>query len=315
MKPIVKKVKKDPPTIKRGPGRPRVGAKGSKVDRLGVKNTPLNDDHSIEFYYAIPIQFKRIFALYKSEGVKDVTMSFTKTKITFLAKSYSDEAVMKTFIDCTKCHRYYCDEPEEITVSREIAEKVINRIESKFYDCISFVVKHYTGEINQMIILLRNPMLDAISSHDINVSHLVDTSDDESWDETDYPLSFKFTKGNFKKYITDIETIGNELTIEKTGKFPLKFKYNAPVRLAAGESFPDDKIDLKCVIRDTEIIAASVKVKEIKLFCGAQLADEVTIYVDRKKKMMFIFTMDEAIETRILVNINDYRDELNGKIK
>lgn len=304
---------------KRGPGRPPSDRRHTKIERKGIQQTPEFPDNDIEFYSAQPGVFKKLFNLYKATNVPDIIISFELDKITFSANSYSEQNNYLTTIDCTRAHRYYCRQPVRLQLGREGAEGVINRIDPKFFDSIRFIVKKFTLEVNNMIIMLSNPSLGAKSTHTLNLtSHTTNNNDNfnslgnnslsvDNFDESNYALSFKFKRQEFKKYISDIDTITSRLVIEKIEGYPLKFKYaNKSNVVSCVEVFEkDSEIDLKCD-QSKKIIATTVSIADIKPLSNAQIADSVTIYVDNKKKILFLFNMDDAIVTRVLVAVDDY---------
>ena len=287
---------------KRGPGRPRDDTKKPKIQRLGIVNRPSDKKYGIEFYYASPSVFKKIFGLYNSESVREVVISFNKSNVVFYASSFSEEMLLQTTVDCAKAHRYYCKSPETIKVSRALMAKVINRIEPKFYDSITFAICNYTSiEVSQLLIILNNPKLNTVSTHTINVSPINNFQPPINIDTTLYPLSFRFSKVDFKKYISDITYIGNELTIIKTKGTSLKFTYGDPVCLRGEDTFDNTIIDLKCATKH-KLIAASFNARKLKILANAQLAEYVRFYVDIRKELICQFITDDAISHMITIN-------------
>ena len=290
-------------------GRPRNDTSKCKIARQGIVYEPSDQDNAIELYFAIPAVFKKLYSLYKNIGVQQIYIKFDAKEVSFIAQAFSDETIAKTSIDCTKAHRYYCQTPVELIVSREASEKVINRIDPKFFDSITFVVKKFTAEINEMIIILNNPNLDSVSTHKLNLTMVKDYPIVDDWSTIKYPLNFRLKRQEFKKYTSDIESIADTLTIQKMGKYNMKFNYSKEGGiLCVSDVFTNSaKIQMDSKLTDKEIVAATVKISEIKAISNSQIADEVIIYVDNTRKIMLKFYMDEAITTKVLINIENYR--------
>ena len=58
---------------------------------------------------------------------------------------------------------------------------------------------------------------------------------------------------------------------------------------------------------DNDIIAATIKISNLRALSNTQIADEIRIFVDQYKKMMFYIIMDEAVKFKILVDIENYQ--------
>lgn len=297
---------------KRRPGRPKADNMKALINMQGICDAPLNKDNAIELYYANPMVFRRIFALYKATNVGDIIMKFDKTNIILYAKSFSDRITFKTTIDCTKVHRYYCDRPLELRMGCKGSEDIINRIDPKFYDNMSILIKQYTSEVDNIIFTLQNQKLDAITSMRLNLSSISNHVDEDQWNDADYKLSFNLKRCEFKKYMGDIDTISSTLMITRAGNTPLKFSYSKEGGIVNGEEIfkSDEKLRLNSTMTNNEIIAMTVRMSDIKPLSNAQIADDIQIFIDSFKKMMFKVKIDNAIETKILVAIEDYRDNV-----
>lgn len=302
------------PNVRRGPGRPPLTSLKPDVDRLGVCTTPSNVNNMIEFYSAVPSVFKKIYAQYKATNVREISMHFEADRVIMSAISYSEAISLQTVINCSKAHRYYCRSPVKIRLSYEQSEKIINRIDAKFFDGIWFIVKQSTV-VNNMSIILKNSGLGATSNHTINLTSAQVPDPIQSWNESEYPLSFKLNRQTFKKYISDIEGISAVVTIQRLNNLPLKFMYASEGGIVTGsETFSDDaKIGLQMKSASSEagdyLVATSVKISNIKPLSNAQIAEEVRVYVDNNKPMLICVDMEDSIRTVISIKIEDYRGD------
>ena len=294
--------------VRRPPGRPPSAHKLKNIKREGVVNEPESNENSIELYFAFPIIFKKLYVLYKNINVTDIIMVFEKNRIELHGYSCSSKAVAMTTINASLAHRYYCENSLVIKMSREASEKIMTRIDPKFYESIEFIVKRFTVNLNNMVVILRNNNLKSCSLHEVNVT--TDNIGDylkERWDVV-YPLSFKLSKQDFKKYMSDVKSISNTVTIIKPRDHPLYFTYTKEGSMLSVKDmfFDETKIGLVCT-HDGIILAATIDVSEIIPISNSQIADEIKLYVHNLHKMMLVVQMDEAVETKILVPIQDHR--------
>jgi len=293
---------------RRPPGRPPSVHKLKNIKREGVVADPESKENSIELYFAFPMIFKKLYVLYKNINVTDIIMVFEPDRIELHGYSCSSKAVAMTIINASLAHRYYCEQSLVIKMSREASEKIMNRIDPKFYESIEFTIKQFTHSLSNMTVILRNNNLKSYSVHDVNIT--TDNIGDylkERWDIV-YPLSFKLSKQDFKKYISDVKSISNTVTIIKPQGHPMYFSYTKEgSMLSVKDMFLDEnKIDLVCT-HDGIILAATIDVSEIMPISNSQIAEEIKIYVHNLHKMMLVVQMDEAVETKILLPIQDLR--------
>jgi hypothetical protein len=298
------------PAVKRGPGRPPIDTNKVNVERIGVVKSPISANNSVEFNYAIPSVFKKLFSIFKSTNVSDIYLSFNLENASMFAKSFSEQIYFKVEIDCKKVHRYYCDRPVDLKLNRETTEKISNRINPKFFNEIIMIVKKYTDEVDHMIFQLKNPMLDSVSTHKMNLTSNIEIEDNNNWDTSEYPLNFTLTNQDFKKYISDIEQISSTVMIEKVGTNPLVFRYTKEGGVLSGtEVFNNNKkIKLNCSNGENDIIAATVKISNIKPLSNAQISDNITLFIDNHKDMILSIKMDDAITLKILIKIENYQE-------
>ena len=288
---------------KRGPGRPPSDSKKPEVKREGVCDVPKKADNCIELYYAIPLVLRRLFNLYKAAGITEIVMEFSKESMVWFAKSKNHPFTIRTTIDCTKMHRYYCAEEKSIVISRSNAADVINRIDGKCFTSIIIDMKNLAEEVSSININLINPEL-GWSKHRINVKDKVTEPDETVWDETGYAVSFKMDSKEFKKYMSDAKSISDTLTIEKEGTKELKFKYSKDANaVEVVDTLKNSKkIDLQSTIAETDILATSLKLAELQQLSNVQLTDDVRIYIDAMRDPIFMYKMDPAITTKVMIS-------------
>lgn len=296
--------------IKRGPGRPCIDNKNRNIVPLGVCNNPENLENIIEFKFNNPNVFKRIFTLFKAHNVSEIKLIFDYEQIIMLGESYSKECNFRLVIDCKFVYRYYCLRPIYLLINRSLMGLIIDKIDANFYSDIQFTIPNYNENIRSMSISLFNSNLNSVANHMLNLASIPAIEIDDSWNKDSYKLSFQFNKKNFKKIINDIESVSSKFIIEKVaGIYPLVFKYTKDCNvIEVVESYDPIKIDLESKMIEFEIIAATLKVVNIKSIANAQIGPYVKLYIDNEKKLLIAFDLeDSVIDFRALIDIEDYK--------
>ncbi len=294
---------------KRGPGRPPIDNKSILEDRNGICQEPKYSDNATEFYYTSPEVFKKLCTLYKQITARDIYIIFEETEMVFYAESFSKESVIKSVFDCDRAHRYYNKERLILRVGRANIEKIVSRIDPTFHSSIMISVKKHQGIVDHLNIDLFTSKIAMKTGTKISAQMLNHIEFQELWDEKIYRFSFEFDKKNFKKIISDIETISNKFIIEKiSGPEPLRFKYNLDEALISQEEFLNPKtLAIQSSMYPNEIIAATLSVNNLKPISNAQIADTVRIYVDSQFKLLLSFVIDEIADCKMLIAIEDYK--------
>jgi hypothetical protein len=296
--------------IKRGPGRPCIDNKNRNIVPLGICNIPENSDNLIEFKFNNPNVFKRIFTLFKAHNVSEIKLIFERENITMLGESYSKECNFRLVVDCRYVYKYYCVRPVYLLISRVLMGLIIDKIDANFYSDIQFTVPNYNEHIRSMSISLFNSNLNSVANHTLNLASIPTIEVNRLWNKDDYRLSFQFNKKNFKKIINDIESVANKFIIEKVeGQYPLVLKYTKDCNvIEVIESYDPVKLDLESNMTEFEIIAATLKVVNIKSIANAQIGPFVKLYIDNEKKLLIAFDLeDSVIDFRGLIDIEDYK--------
>ena len=306
-KPVVKEEVK-----KRPPGRPKLDKKIVIGPILGVCSEPANPDNDVEMRYSGPAVFKKIFTLFNSNFVENIIMVFEKEEVFLFAVSHSTDCIFRIVINCRNINRYYCRERLQLQMSRANLGLIINKLDSNFYTSIVFSIPKYDSphEVKNMVISLSNTKLNSVSDHSLNLEYIVDAGIVDDWSTDNYRLSFKFEKDDFKKIITDIDVISNKFIIEKVaGDSPLVIKYTKSCNvIEVNESYDPQTINLQSKMEKMEIIAATVKIVNIKSISNAQIG-LVNLFVDNERKILLKIDLDNPIfDFRALISIEDYKN-------
>lgn len=301
-------------THKKKPGRPRKTPLKKPLKRNGISDTPLNEENCMEMVYDNPSLFKRIFMLFKCMSVKELCMSFEHKIIEISTRDHLKKSNIKTVIDCKNINHYYCKDPVRINLNPNNIEKVIQVLD-KNYTTVAFTLKTTTSRSFLNVIFKNDLHIDEYREID-----LIQTSthiSNVSFDDSNYAVKFKLPGKYFKKFVNDINTFSDTLTINKIGLSPLTFSYTSKDKTVKSKHVVKDPsvIELKSAVADDEIFSSSVQIDYIKPLSGSLLSDYIYISADTHKNMIFKINVDnqDSRSKEFTINILISTDTVNLK--
>jgi hypothetical protein len=118
------------------------------------------------------------------------------------------------------------------------------------------------------------------------------------------PINFILTSNQFKKSITDANTIGEVITIEKTGDSSLKFTTSPGKEVVYSEIYNSDKkIKLQSNIDVSSSFRCSFAGKNIKFIASNLVDGYVKVFVSEVQDLILHFAIDKLqIYTFITIN-------------
>jgi len=296
--------------VKRSVGRPRLIQRVDPLPRLGILNSPSNDENLVELSYDNVSIFKKIFNLLKTMNVKEINMQFTSNYTKIFGIDHLEKNLINIKIDSNKLNHYFCENNVNITLDPKNLDKITQKID-KHYSLFSIILKKKTYR-NNLIIILNNKILSIDESHIINlIENNVDPNSfyDRSLDFNTYPLKFELTGKYFKKLINDVSTFSEIFTVEKIDKHPLQFIYKNINNTIKGYNICNspDKIKLQTSLGENEIFSVSVRIDYIKALSNALLSDKIKIYAHSEEDLVFNLLIDSgAFEIIIYTSINKF---------
>ena len=290
---------------KKKPGRPRKMPLKKPPERRGISTRPLNEENIVEMMYDMPSVFKRIFTLFKSMAVQEICMIFGHRSIVMITMDHLKKSNIKVEINCEKINHYYCSEETKIYLNPKNMEKIIQVLDKKYLS-IAFVLNAGTARSILTVIYKNEIAIDEYREIDL-IQPSVNTHM-ASFDDSEYPIKFTLPGKYFKKFINDISSFSDVLTIEKIGTAPLTFSYISKDKTINSRHIVQSPGTIKLVstIADDNIFSASVQIDYIKPLSSSLLADSVDISAHSHENMIFkIFVDNKTIE--ILINTNIIR--------
>lgn len=296
--------------VKRSVGRPRLIQRVDPLPRLGILNSPSNDENLVELSYDNVSIFKKIFSLLKTMNVKEINMQFTSNYTKIFGIDHLEKNLINIKIDSNKLNHYFCENNINITLDPKNLDKITQKID-KHYSLFSIILKKKTYR-NNLIIILNNKILSIDESHIINlIENNVDPNSfyDRSLDYNTYPLKFELTGKYFKKLINDVSTFSEIFTVEKIDKHPLQFIYKNINNTIKGYNICNspDKIKLQTSLLENEIFSVSVRIDYIKSLSNALLSEKIKIFAHSEEDLVFNLLIDNGVfEVVIYTSINKF---------
>jgi len=296
--------------VKRSVGRPRLIQRVDPLPRLGILNSPSNEENLVELSYDNVSIFKKIFNLLKTMNVKEINMQFTSNYTKIFGIDHLEKNLINIKIDSNKLNHYFCESNINITLDPKNLDKITQKID-KHYSLFSIILKKKTHR-NNLIIILNNKILSIDESHIINlIENNLDPNSfyDRSLDFNTYPLKFELTGKYFKKLINDVSTFSEIFTVEKIDKHPLQFIYKNINNTIKGYNICNspDKIKLQTSLAENEIFSVSVRIDYIKALSNALLSDKIKIFAHNEEDLVFNLLIDGgAFEIIIYTSINKF---------
>ena len=295
---------------KRSVGRPRLIQRVDPLPKLGIVETPSNNDNLVELSYDNVSIFKKIFSLLKLMNVKEINIQFNTNYTKIFGIDHLEKNLINIKINSTKLNHYYCEYPINITLDPKNLDKITQKID-KNYNLFSMILKKNTFR-NNLIIILNNKVLSIDESHIINlIENDVDLHPfyEKTLDYNIYPLKFELTGKYFKKLINDVSIFSEIFTIEKVNQSPLQFIYKNINNTIKGYNIckDDGKINLQTNLNDSDIFSVSVRIDYIKALSNALLSEKVKIYADNENDLVFSLLIDSGVfEVIIYTTINKF---------
>ncbi len=303
-----------PEQIKKRPvGRPRMSKNENKtIQRQGIVQDPEVSDHVIEFVYDTPINFKRIFNLFKLMDTKDIKIEFKPNSVKISGVGHLQQNFIDLNIDGNKLTQYYCKHNITINLDQKNIEKIIQKID-KSYDSIYIIAKEDSYNKNISIVLNDNKQ-GIREYHTIYLINDIANIDDNiisKLNYNQYPLSFTLPSRYFKKVINDISKFSKDFTIERRKGIILSFPYDSNAKTIDVEHIfnNEELFNIKCSLNDSDYISTTVRIEYIQSMAASLLSEEINIFVDKQDMMVFKASIDNnTFELLLAVKIVSYRN-------
>lgn len=298
--------------IKKKPGRPRKTPIKQPRKRNGIVLTPKDSDNHIEFLYDRPLLFKKIWQYFKLMAVDKIQIIFRKKEIIFWCEDHHKKSKMRLKINADNINHYYCENDLDIGIFSKNPELIMSTID-KTYNSIIFLSKKDSIQKDFRVILNNDIEIDESHKVELIGNYLKMENENTFINNIDYQLKFDLPGKYFKKMISDIQTFSDEITIRKDSiDDPLIFEYSKLDKKVISYHIVRNSKNINLVsTMGNESFRASFKIDYVKPISAALLSENITIYANENKPLLFNINMDkDTIELKILTEIIDNRNKI-----
>jgi hypothetical protein len=290
---------------KRPPGRPPINPKPPRMERVGISSEPKKDDNCIEFQYDSSPDFRKAIMLFKAFSSKQITFHFDKRGVSIKGRDHFNKSLINVRFDGGGVVHYYCEEERTAVLNMTSIEKTINTLDKNF-TLITIVMKKQSSR-SSLIFILRDSMeVDAV--YDIKLippSHGIVTTIGIC-DERKYPIQFTMPSRYFKKWVNDINSNANTLTIRKVGIEKLSFIFKSEDQMINAKMFVrnPEMLKLKSSVGEGDIFSSAIKLDYVAPLAKSLIGAEIVVSVSESEEMMFSGSMDSgSIVIRVMTSI------------
>lgn len=281
---------------KKKPGRPKKKVVTEAIKINGVVDVPNDPEDKVEMVYQNPALFKNIFALFKAYDAKEIMIHFKSHTIEFAAQDHLQSTSISAIVDCSKLQHYYCGEPTRVFIRRNEIETILHNVR-KVHARLTFILK--TDYTTHIVVQTENSEVGNRNIYEVELCQINREIMDIFHAEDEYPLRFTLPAKHFKEEIGSIAQLSQRFTIEKNYGEPMSFSFeNHKTKTIMNSPYmKPEKIKLVSRVPTDDIFAVSIKIEYIKPFANAKLGDNISIFVDTDKKIMFKTKLDDNVCT------------------
>lgn len=299
----------DPPTKRRGPGRPSNKPAPPTLPISGIVETPRNPVNLIEFITGKPIDFKILFTYFKNLKSTDIHIHFRKNDITFLTRDHSTNSRVLAVIDCRNVNFYYCKQEMCIGLNRAHSEKLFLNIDKAFF---RFSIEYREDETERIYFIFRDAETERqymiyVSNVDTDLDLFAARDEiptDDLMSQKSYPLQFTMSSRQFKKTISDAQAYHDTITIEKIIDNPMRISYKKHNVVYNEIYFNDQSIGL--VSANTDFMCKA-KIANLKSLVSSIVTDKITIMCRETNDILICSEIDKDVMTvYTFIHDNDY---------
>lgn len=293
---------------KRGPGRPSKLSKQPAIKIEGIVENTLNESNIFEYVCIDPKIFKGLFTYCKSAKSDDILIRCDIDKITFFTSGNGHKSKIIATIAGSTAVRYVCRKTFYMKIKQNNLYQIFSSVDKTFSTAMWSCNKY---DKDHLFITFKDPELDKdceyiIKLLDFELDNSFDMYEDmiESKNLKTMPINFILTSNQFKKSITDANSIDDVITIEKAGDSNLKFTTSPGKEVVYSEIYKsDNKIKLQSNIDISSSFRCSFAGKNIKFIASNLVDGYVKIFVSEVQDLILNFSIDKLqIFTFIKIN-------------
>ena len=244
--------------------------------------------------------FKGMFTHFKNIKSVDFHIRCDPTKITFFTRGNEKKNKVVATIEGKNLNRYYCEETFWVGGRQDKFYQVFSKA-TKAYSKVTIICKHDNDSI--MTIIFKDEELSRERNYDIKLKKLESDDDLISAEKKfskevlrTYPINFVLPSKQFRCSITDANCISNVITIEKSGKEPLRITTPDGNDIVYQEVYrKDEKIKLQSDVDESNTFKCKFNGENIKFVATSLVTGDVKIFVSEVNDLIICLIIDKLI--------------------
>jgi len=286
-----------PPTKNTKPAKPKPSTK-----KEGIVVTPSHAEHTMELLHDDPDLFKSIFTLFHKYGSPHLSIAFYPTYVRFFSASHNEQATIIVDVRGEDISHYYCKAFMQVNIDDQQIAVAMGAIRSGH---------------SQFVMLMGDPKLDpklvvvltyykSKRTDQITLYPMGQVKDQVGIDLTDadYPIKFALDTSEFKELLTDISSISNTLTIQKTGNDPLSISTKCENKIARLSSYVDEKeIGLVSTVLPTQTFQSSISIENVKPLIASNIGEVISVSAHIEKGIIFRTQSSTICNVSVAINV------------
>jgi hypothetical protein len=290
---------------KKGPGRPRKVPKKVPDPRRGISIAPMHKEYFLEFFYDQPLFMKKIFQFFKSVFATEIQITMDKDTFRIYGYDHFGKTKIRCSFDLTKLNHYYCAGPLDIGVNCVEFNKAID-VSDKESQKVYLLSQPST--LQKDIQLLITNECEMIYTSRIQLITLKKKMDDVAeFGDEDYTISMELPTKRFKKIISDIKTISDQMSIiqaDNTSNLCLDCRSDNKKIHQQIEFKSKSSINLTSSLERKQPFRVDVIVDHIKQISSSLPSDTTKLMFHENKKIKTISYLDDkTVEIVTLTSI------------
>ena len=280
---------------KNRPGRPKKEPEMPQSEFYGITDAPSKPGIVMELVYRHPIMFKKLFHLFKTYHVSEITMVFTREKISITAVDHNKKSTIYTHIHGCCMNLYYCAMGFTISVKRDNMEKILRMLNKNHFK-ISLISReeNYRSFIYMGITTTE---YHNDNSYEIPVIYKEGAGVDATVHSAAlYPIKFHMDAKNFKFNVSSIAAFSKIFTVQRTPDKPLELSHQQSTGVKYVSHLSDvEKLGVTCTLPANAIFMASVDILQVRPISQNIFGPLVYIAADIEKPMSFMMMSEDKI--------------------
>jgi hypothetical protein len=245
--------------------------------------------NQIEFEFSDPEVFKKLFSFFKGIKATEIYLRFTPKNLTFFTQDQKMTLRVVAHFNGSQATRYYCEGTFWMSVSNDSVKAIFASINKSF---MSIRLEKSPLEEEELVITLIDPSVqkncnyrvrtndcasDCVKSLQQAEATIASLGNDKM--DGNCVLAFTLSTQLLKKTMNDSANVGDNITIEKSGDYYLRFLVVSP-QVQYEELYENSEaIKLTSMVGKNELFRCSTGTKSLCALADAVPTDDVRIMI------------------------------------